>query len=256
MDGSSSDVVIKNTVKPHELCVLVPYRDRREELSEFAPHLSRFLKNQHVLHRILVLNQTDEYRFNRASLINVGWYEADRLGCDYLVMHDVDLLPLNPDVDYSFPEVGVIRHISSPQYHPKYNYTKFIGGILMTTMIDYNLLNGMSNKYWGWGLEDDEFYLRISESSLNLTRVSGLSTNRKNTFRHIHGRNRKRDYAVVTKDQRAMKRKRDRISGLSNVQYSIAARRLLELPDALVSVIDVSLVCNRTWTPYCTMPST
>ncbi|PIO53607.1 N-acetyllactosaminide 3-alpha-galactosyltransferase, partial [Teladorsagia circumcincta] len=156
------------------------------------------------------MNQTDEFRFNRASLINVGWFECDRLGCDYMVMHDVDLLPLNPEISYRFPGEGVVKHISAPQYHPKYNYTKFIGGVLMLTMNDYKALNGMSNKYWGWGLEDDEFYLRIRDGSLNLTRVANLSTNRSNTFRHIHGVERKRDYAVVTKEQKAMKRKRDR----------------------------------------------
>lgn len=31
----------------------------------------------------------------------------------------------------------------------------------MLTMKDYKTVNGMSNKYWGWGLEDDEFFLRI-----------------------------------------------------------------------------------------------
>lgn len=31
----------------------------------------------------------------------------------------------------------------------------------MLTMADYKAIDGMSNKYWGWGLEDDEFYLRI-----------------------------------------------------------------------------------------------
>lgn len=31
----------------------------------------------------------------------------------------------------------------------------------MLSMADYKRLNGMSNKYWGWGLEDDEFYLRM-----------------------------------------------------------------------------------------------
>lgn len=29
------------------------------------------------------------------------------------------------------------------------------------TMKDFSKVNGMSNKYWGWGLEDDEFYLRL-----------------------------------------------------------------------------------------------
>lgn len=31
----------------------------------------------------------------------------------------------------------------------------------MLTLKDFKFVNGLSNKYWGWGLEDDEFYLRL-----------------------------------------------------------------------------------------------
>uniref|UniRef100_A0A1I7XAV9 Glyco_transf_7C domain-containing protein n=1 Tax=Heterorhabditis bacteriophora TaxID=37862 RepID=A0A1I7XAV9_HETBA len=201
------------------------------------------------------MNQTDIYRFNRASLINVGWYESDRIDCDYMVMHDVDLLPINSDITYAWPGLGTVRHISSPQYHPKYNYSKFIGGVLMLTMQDYKLLNGMSNKYWGWGLEDDEFYLRIKDRGLNLSRITGLSTNRNNSFRHIHGRERKRDYAVITKTEKSIKRKRDKISGLGNVKYNITNRRILHYGNAIVRIVDVNLICDLKWTPYCLMPN-
>uniref|UniRef100_A0A8R1HWT1 Uncharacterized protein n=1 Tax=Caenorhabditis japonica TaxID=281687 RepID=A0A8R1HWT1_CAEJA len=237
----------------HKLCVVVPYRDRAQELAEFSPHMGKFLHEQNVKYHIIIVNQTDSFRFNRASLINIGWNEADRLGCDYMVMNDVDLLPVNPEVPYDFPGVGVIRHITSPQYHPKYHYEKFIGGILMLTLVDYKRLNGMSNKYWGWGLEDDEFYLRIVDSKLNLTRVSGLTTNSSNTFRHIHGPKRKRDYVSKKNDlkQWKIKRERDRISGLENVRYTINSRSILDFSGVTVTVIHVTLYCDLTWTPYC-----
>ena len=99
--------------------MIVPYRNRWKELQQFAPHLHEFLRTQNVDHIFLIINQTDANRFNRASLINVGWYEADRLDCNYMVMHDVDLLPLNPALNYSYPGEGVIRHIAAPAYHPK-----------------------------------------------------------------------------------------------------------------------------------------
>lgn len=98
--------------------MLVPYRDRWEELLQLIPHLGEFLNAQKIRHRFLVLNQTDSYRFNRASLINVGWFEADRLACDYMAMHDVDILPLNAQLDYSYPGRSVVRHIAAGMYHP------------------------------------------------------------------------------------------------------------------------------------------
>jgi len=70
-------------------------------------------------------------RFNRGSLINVGVLEMDS-DCDYIAMHDVDLLPLNDKLDYSFPASGPY-HIASPELHPLYHYKSFIGGILLIT---------------------------------------------------------------------------------------------------------------------------
>jgi len=57
-------------VSPYKLAVLVPFRDRFEELLIFAPYIHNFLNAQRINHHIFILNQVDDYRFNRASLIN------------------------------------------------------------------------------------------------------------------------------------------------------------------------------------------
>lgn len=72
------------------------------------------------------------FRFNRASLINVGYLFATNESCDYIAMHDVDLLPINKDLNYSYPANGPF-HVSAPYLHPKYHYATFIGGILLMT---------------------------------------------------------------------------------------------------------------------------
>lgn len=41
----------------HKLAVLVPYRERFEELLAFAPYLHNFLNEQEVSHHIYILNQ-------------------------------------------------------------------------------------------------------------------------------------------------------------------------------------------------------
>ena len=70
-------------------------------------------------------------RFNRASLLNIG-FVLSRNECDYMVMHDIDLLPMNDQLKYRYPSEGP-RHISSPELHPLYHYKKFVGGILSMT---------------------------------------------------------------------------------------------------------------------------
>lgn len=70
-------------------------------------------------------------RFNRGSLVNIGALESG-IDCDYIAMHDVDLLPLNDKLDYSYPGDGPY-HIAAPDLHPLYHYPTFIGGILLIT---------------------------------------------------------------------------------------------------------------------------
>jgi xylosylprotein 4-beta-galactosyltransferase len=41
----------------HKLAVLVPFRDRFEELLAFAPYLHDFLNKQEINHHIYILNQ-------------------------------------------------------------------------------------------------------------------------------------------------------------------------------------------------------
>ena len=48
---------------PHQLAILVPFRNRFEELLEFAPHIHQFLSRQKVKHQIWVVNQADNHRY-------------------------------------------------------------------------------------------------------------------------------------------------------------------------------------------------
>lgn len=47
---------------PHRLAVLVPFRERFEELLVFVPHMHRFLSHKKIRHHIYVLNQVDRFR--------------------------------------------------------------------------------------------------------------------------------------------------------------------------------------------------
>ena len=54
----------------------------------------------------------------------------------------------------------------------------------------------MSNRFWGWGREDDEFFLRMRDQKLAIQRPQGVTTGY-NTFKHVHDKDRRpRDYKV------------------------------------------------------------
>uniref|UniRef100_A0A2R5LC64 Putative xylosylprotein beta4-galactosyltransferase n=1 Tax=Ornithodoros turicata TaxID=34597 RepID=A0A2R5LC64_9ACAR len=250
-NSSPNEADHQRSFGPHRLSVIVPFRDRFDELLLFAPHIHKFLTEQGVRHQIHVINQVDRFRFNRGSLINVGFL-LSQSNSDYIVMHDVDLLPLNPDLKYEYPKDGNSPvHLAAPDLHPRYHYPTFVGGILLMTNEQFRSLNGLSNKYWGWGLEDDEFYARMRDAGMNVTRPRGLMTGTKDTFRHVHDRtHRPRDTARLH-NQRAETRKRDRVTGLRDVSYSVVAKHQLTIDGAPIEVYDVTLHCNLTATPWC-----
>jgi len=47
---------------PHKMALIVPFRNRFDELLEFVPHMHNFLNAQRVRHQIFVINQVDTYR--------------------------------------------------------------------------------------------------------------------------------------------------------------------------------------------------
>ncbi|CAH1734188.1 unnamed protein product [Chironomus riparius] len=231
-----------------KLAIVVPFRDRFDELLEFAPHMNKFLTEQGVPHHIFIVNQIDRFRFNRAALINVGFlFVKDHF--DYIAMHDVDLLPINKDLKYEYPESPL--HIAAPGLHPKYHYPSFIGGILLLKNDHFELVNGMSTKYWGWGLEDDEFYVRLKDAGLEIIRPQNIKTNMTNTFVHNHDRLHRRRDTLKCYNQKEETRKRDRKTGLNTMKYNINARKELDIDGVRVTVLNVKLECDKNLTPWC-----
>lgn len=46
----------------HKLAVLIPFRGVFNELMIIAPHLHRFLTTNSIDHKLIVINQADDYR--------------------------------------------------------------------------------------------------------------------------------------------------------------------------------------------------
>lgn len=240
----------KDAQTKHKLAILVPFRDRFDELMVFVPHLTKYLNTQNLgPFKIFILNQSSRYRFNRGALVNVGFLLAgDEF--DYIAIHDVDILPLNNKLSYAYPEQGPF-HVTSPNYHPQYNYDRYFGGILLISKEHFKQVNGMSNRYFGWGLEDDEFYTRIRAANLPIKRPENLNTNKTNTFLHIHYKNRKRDM-FKSAEQKEILRRRDRQTGLSDIKYSLTSSHDLTVDKYYnCEVFNIELSCDTKITPWC-----
>ena len=156
--------------KREELILVIPFRNREENLKQFIPHLHNFLKD--VKHRIAVIEQTGEGLFNRAKLLNAG-FSLYRDANAYFCFHDVDMLPESADCDYSYPVIPT--HLSAYCSQFEYQFDPFyFGGVLLVNKGDFLRVNGFSNQYWGWGAEDDDLRKRFGQTwTLPLARRMG-----------------------------------------------------------------------------------
>jgi hypothetical protein len=147
----------------HRLAVVVPFKNRDKELKRYVPFMSRFLNKQRVAHEIWIVDQADDdKKFNRGWLINVG-FALSNSSCDYLVMHDVDLLPNNVKLPYGWPgDKGSPLSFFNGNHPVKwYNYAAFCGAVFLMKRSDFATADGFSTQFWGWGGEDGNLYQRM-----------------------------------------------------------------------------------------------
>ncbi|XP_070390102.1 beta-1,4-N-acetylgalactosaminyltransferase bre-4-like isoform X3 [Dermacentor albipictus] len=160
----------KECTSRHRVAILVPYRNRAEHLKIFIYNIHKVLSRQQIDYGIFVIEQGDDADFNRAKLLNVGYVESTAL-YDYqcFVFHDVDMVPLDDRNVYTCPEQP--RHMSvdvnnkSGVYYPY-----FFGGVSAVNKEQMLRVNGYSNKYWGWGAEDDDMSYRLKRYGYKIYR--------------------------------------------------------------------------------------
>jgi len=49
-------------------------------------------------------------------------------------------------------------------------YVDLFGGVISMSRTHFQLVNGFSNMFWGWGGEDDDMASRVKAHDLNITR--------------------------------------------------------------------------------------
>ena len=146
----------------HKLGVCVPYRNRELHMHEFIPKLGKYLKNQGIDFQIYIVHQVDDKLFNRGATKNIGAKHAFEDGCDYIVWHDIDMIPdEDGGADYSYP-ADAPRHIATKiqQMNYELKYHEYFGGAVLFTKEQVEATNGYSNDYWDWGMEDDDLFWR------------------------------------------------------------------------------------------------
>ena len=168
------------------LAIIVPYRDRRKQLDIFIPHMDSFLEEKGIDYQIIVAEQRDDRPFNKGRLCNVV-FNTVKDDFDYFCFHDVNLLPLTDDCDYSYPEKPThLASIVDDEYIP---YEEFIGGVFLINKEHFEQINGFSDEYWGWGYEDNDLLERMKTKNLpldNFVDISSTSKNERYSFNQVY----------------------------------------------------------------------
>ena len=143
-----------------KLGVCVPYRNREAHLKEFVPRIGKFLEEKGIDYCMYFGHQTDDKLFNRGAMKNIAAEQAFKDGCDYIVWHDIDMVP-EEGCDYSYPTEKP-RHIATQisQMGYELKYEEYFGGAILFTKEQVEKTNGYSNDYWDWGMEDDDLFWR------------------------------------------------------------------------------------------------
>ncbi len=143
-----------------KLGVCVPYRNRETHLKEFIPKVGAYLESKGIDYCMYFAHQVDDKLFNRGATKNVAAKHAFEDGCDYIVWHDIDMIP-EEGCDYSYPSktpIHIATNISQMEY--KLKYQEYFGGAVLFNKEQVEKTNGYSNDYWDWGMEDDDLFWR------------------------------------------------------------------------------------------------
>ncbi|XP_069178150.1 beta-1,4-galactosyltransferase 4 [Procambarus clarkii] len=160
-----------NCLSRYNVALIIPYRNRSLHLQKFLTYMHPFLNRQQLNYRIVVVEQTEGVDFNRAKLFNIGFVETLKLDqVDCFIFHDIDLLPQNDHNIYACTHHP--RHMYSAVDTTRYHlqYRRLFGGAVAMQKVHFEKVNGFSNKFYGWGAEDDDMYNRIEKVGLSVIR--------------------------------------------------------------------------------------
>ena len=143
----------------NKLGIIVPYRNRWMHLQTFKLGITKFLENRDIDYRIIIVEQDDGSAFNRGTLCNIGFQQAKKLHCNYVVFHDVDMIPVYVNYNYSDHPIHLVSD--------NIPFDSYFGGITLFPVEQFEKINGFSNHYWGWGFEDDDLRYRCELNGLN-----------------------------------------------------------------------------------------
>ncbi|KAJ8315216.1 hypothetical protein KUTeg_007366 [Tegillarca granosa] len=141
-----------NCTARHRVAIIIPFRDRDMHLKLFLNNIHPFLQRQQLDYGIYVIDQLYDYQ------------------C--FIFHDVDLIPEYDLNMYTCPENPRHMSVAIDKYKYRLPYAHIFGGVVAITREQFQVVNGFSNQFFGWGGEDDDMFNRIKLSNMSISRYT------------------------------------------------------------------------------------
>lgn len=194
-----------NNTNASKVAVIIPIRNREQQLKVFLWHMHPILQKQELSYRIFVVEQIGDTMFNKGAIYNIGFLDTLNIGdFDCYIFHDVDLLTENERNRYDCK--GGPRHMSAAVDTLKYKlpHLQIFGGVEALSKNQFLEINGFSNMFWGWGGEDDDLYTRITFKGYKLTRPSmKIGRYKMNTYFHYRSDGVNKDNVKMYHDEKS-----------------------------------------------------
>lgn len=184
-------------IEPRRVALIIPFRDRELHLQQFREWFSDYMATNRKpipSPHVFIVEQFDDLLFERGWLFNAGFALVTRpehgFAVDASVRHensrnkqetnaltehlvdaeciqitDVDEIPTG-EVSLSDCATPVQTSSEMPRYDNKVPYLQFAGANILMSRQHWEQINCFSNKYKGWGGEDDDLFLRMKAHKL------------------------------------------------------------------------------------------
>ncbi|XP_053254389.1 beta-1,4-galactosyltransferase 3-like isoform X2 [Podarcis raffonei] len=208
----------------HKTAVIIPHRNREQHLKYLLYYLHPFLQRQQLTYGIYIIHQAENYTFNRAKLLNVGFKEAMKdEDWDCMFFHDVDLIPEDDRNVYTCDRFPKHVAVAMDKFGYKLPYKSYFGGVSALSPDQYMRMNGFPNNYWGWGGEDDDIAVRVALSGMVISRPS-TQYGRYRMIKHGHDKGNEQNpkrFNLLAKTRRTWKQ-----DGMNTLEYQLLSKKL------------------------------
>ena len=204
--------------KKMKINVLIPFRDRDEDIKLSLPKINDSLIALGLTPTFFIAEQANDLPFNRGMIFNAGFLEAKKItDCSHWIFHDVDIFEKTPG-HLKYGRVDGVRHVYGMEWSN-------LGGIFCIDSKTYELANGYSNNFWGWGKEDDDLRNRLNDLGIKID-TEGRILRRKRDQKMILDRVTPPDLKRERINYELMAARQDAsLSGLSNADYQLVEHK-------------------------------